>query len=285
MVTYARLNEGSISNIDYFYVRIKENPIDYPHLGVRGRDYSIEPTTELEDKYLALEGFAENLNVPTKKFIYPGTIVTRYLKGIETIKEDICIVSSLDEEGIKTLVQEIIDNKYLIGSKVFVEILRDMGLDELITDRISKEVLPILDLYKNFELLKCCNEEYLNFAYAKNHREEIARLINDYPYLKEYLDKEIDNTKEIYRELFLRMCFYIYMIKISKIPQDEKRRDQELLHDTNCLRNRIRMENVFNDSVAITIEDEVINEFFNAISIRKREIKKFGKNMRPYRER
>ena len=285
MVTYNRLDQGSVSNIDYFYNRIKENPIDYSYLGKSGRDYENKPTTELEDKYLALDDYAVSLNVPNKKFIYPENIVTRYLNGIEVIKEDLGMVNTLNEEGIKALVQEIVDNKYLIGSKVFMEIFHDMGLDNLITDKISEEVLPILDLYKHFALAKYFNYEHISFGYSKIHRDGIDELINKYPYLKEYLDKEINNTKEIYRELFLRMCFYIYMIKICRIPRDEKLRDEALFNDVNRIRNRIRLECVFSETEAIAIEEEVIEEFFRAIYIRKREIKKFSKTMRPYRDR
>ena len=279
----------NINSTHNMYEHINNNPINYPYLGVGGRDYTTNPTTELEDKYLAMDGYTQISNVPTKTFKYPERLINRYLNGIKTVKENITLNVSLygelNEEHIKGLVNDIISNNYLIGSEVFVEILNDLDISDIIDEKIKEEVLPKLDFYKNFTLGKYFSDENINWEYANNHREEVNTLIVKYSYLKEFYDKEVENTKDLYKELFLRICFYVYMIKFVQIPHAEKREDIELANRVNRIRNRIRAEHVIDDSTALKLEDEVEQYFLSVINMGRHQTKKLNKLLGPYRDR
>ncbi len=82
-----------------FYKRINNNPIKLKKIGMdyiltanlidRGRDFSANPTTELEDKYIALDGYGVEGNVNSKSFSYPNSFIESYLIGISFLKDKI----------------------------------------------------------------------------------------------------------------------------------------------------------------------------------------------------
>lgn len=289
-----RINNHHI--LGEFYNRIKNNPIklekigmDYiltPYYTKSERDFTSKPTTELEDKYIALDGYGQEGNVNSKSFAYPVSFIERYLISIGFLKNKILKegFSDTDKRLNTSIIKSLLKCRWQIGSNTFLEILHDTGKEDAFNEEV-KELFPLLDLYKNIDLYKYFNEEYVNPELANKHEKIFKDLLKEYPFLQEYYDKEIIKTKELYEEIFLRMCYYIYMNRFVPIPKSEKEEDMKLLIELNMQRNRIRRQRLLSDEVFIELEKNTIDKFKEMIIFSKRENKKFLETIEPYIDR
>ena len=279
-----------------FYKRINNNPIKLKKIGMdyiltanlidRGRDFSANPTTELEDKYIALDGYGVEGNVNSKSFSYPNSFIESYLIGISFLKDKILKegLSDTNKDFNSHVIMAILECHWQIGSDTFIEILHDAGKEDSFDPGV-KEYFPLLDLYKNIDLYKYFNEEYVNSELASKHEKIFKDLLKQYPFLKKYYDKEIEKTKKLYEEVFIRMCYYVYMVRLVRIPDSEKQEDSILFKSLNKIRNRIRAQRLISDEVCYELEKNTIKKFQEMIIFSKREFKKFDETIEPFIDR
>ena len=280
-----------IHNIHDLYVYISDHNWDdlYLNYYTASRNYTKNPTTDREDKYLGLDGFLKDYNTNTKEFIYPESVITRYLSNISDIESMIKYLYNNryynDYSNYPYYLASLIASKrYFIGSKVFVELFRDSGKEQFVSKELMKELSPVIDMYKHLNLARFLNYND-RFSAANKHLEEVIKLIEKYPYLKEYYDKEIEEVKNNYKAIFLRICYYVYVIKKRKkslvdygLPKDFKK--EALNH-----RNIIRGERIIPDNVLIDIENEVVAKFLTIIKYGRFRSKTFYKIIGPYQDR
>ena len=279
-----------------FHNRINNNPVklekigmDYiltPYYTKPERDFTSKPTTEIEDKYIALDGYGLEGNVNSKSFAYPVSFIERYLISVGFLKDKILKegMSKTDKRLNTCIIESILKCRWQIGSNTFLEILHDAGLEDSFDEGVKK-YFPLLDLYKNIDLYRYFNEEYVNPELASKHEKIFHDLLNQYPFLKEYYDKEIEETKKLYEEVFLRMCYYAYMVKLVKIPEEEKNEDRKRFKELNTIRNRIRMQQLISDGVCYKLEKNTIKKFQEMIIFSKREYRKFDETIEPFIDR
>lgn len=274
------------------YERIKKEPIEVrkiemvypPYMTNYERDFSKYPTTEMEDKYIALDGYGLEGNVNTKAFSYPNGFIARYLINIDFVKNRLFEEAFKDNDRFKLYIKTIAACHWQIGSKVFLEIMHDLGRDEAINEDVIK-VLPVLDFYKNMDLFMYFNEEHVDHEMASKHEMIFKDLLIKYPFLQKYYDNELIKTKELYEEISLRICYYIYMIKFVPIPKAEKIEDEKLLYELYHLRHRVRKQQLISDDVYIELEQMVVNKFQNMIKLSNRKNKKLIKTIGQYNDR
>ena len=299
MGLFSQREDKRINNyhvIDEFHNRINNNPIELEKIGMDycltpyytkpERDFTSKPTTELEDKYIALDGYGLEGNVNSKSFAYPVSFIERYLLSIGFLKNKILKegMSKTDKRLNTHIIGSIIKCRWQIGSNTFLEILHDAGLEDSFNEDIKK-YFPLLDLYKNIDLYRYFNEEYVNSELASKHEKIFKDLLKQYPFLQEYYDKEIEETKKLYEEVFIRMCYYVYMVRLVRIPDSEKQEDSILFKTLNKIRNRIRAQRLISDEVCHELEKNTTKKFQEMIIFSKREFKKFDETIEPYMDR
>ena len=81
------------------------------------------------------------------------------------------------------------------------------------------------------------------------------------------------------------MCYYVYMVRLVRIPDSEKQEDSILFKALNKIRNRIRAQRLISDEVCYELEKNTIKRFQEMIIFSKREFKKFDETIEPFIDR
>ena len=262
------------SRICNYNVEVRKLEKEYDTTIRRGRerDFLDEPTTDIEDKYIALDGYGIEGNIHSKKFSYPSRFIDTYLSNVDFAKNRILKKALEDNEDINECIKVIARCHLQIGSKTVLEIMHDLGMDNLVNDE-TRDLLPILDLYKNIDLFKYFNEEHKDSQMASKHEKLYKDLLTEYPFLEDYYKREISKTRELYEEIMLRMCYHIYMIKFAKIPRSEKLDESLSLIELSKQRNRIKEQKFISDEDLHESEQIAITNFLSQFMVTKHQKK------------
>ncbi|MBP5683984.1 MAG: hypothetical protein J6X02_01855, partial [Bacilli bacterium] len=236
------------------------------------------PPTEIEDKYISLDGYGNENNIRTSTFSYPDRFIDSYLRNISFVKNHLFNELDDNEDDLCHYITTVALCNLQIGSKAFLEIIHDLGKNKMINDK-TRKLLPLLDFYKHLDLFKYFNDEHIDNEKALKHEKAFKDLLNHYPFLQIYYNSEIKKTRELYEEIMLRMCYYIYMIKFAKIPRNEKGEDMLLLKELNQQRNRIRKQNFLNDNDLLESEQNAITSFLSQFIVTNRKKKILTKSI------
>ncbi len=267
------------------YARIKQNPIEIRRVEkdcLYFYNARISEANDIDDTYIALDGYGQEGIVKSDTYTYPERFLDWYLRNIDFVKNALFPEIITANTRLNDIILRIARCHWQIGSETFMQILHDIGKEDMIDDDTEK-ILPILDFYKHFDLVKYFNEEHVDGELAFKHQKLLNKLLKSYPFLDEYYNEEINKTKEMYEEILLRMYFYIYVIKYGKLPKSERVEDQELLEELNRNKNIIIKQKVLSDEVLVSCEANAKARFLSIFTVTDRQKKKLVKRMEEYK--
>ena len=235
------------------------------------RNFSLQPITDVEFKYLDLEEYQN----------YPSIVKARYLSGIEIVKNRLAKLTkdsfgSYNYADISSIIDLIINNNYLIGSDSFVEILRDMNLDAILKYGKLSNDLARLDFYKIHYLAR-----YLK--YVGKFDEEVNKLDIKLQNLKmnwqnvEKLEKEEKNNEinNCYYA-YLKIYYCIYQIKYGKLAKGEKEKYNIEIKELSNLIDRITREGVLSQDEIKAISQVTMDDFKKKVSLSNMQMRGFN---------